>query len=134
MIRKLSSPVPGCVRVVFELPSGVWADRISIAGDFNNWSESATPLRQDRDGVWRAMLDLPAGTSWQFRYLIDGEWSADYHADGGTASALGAPKSIVHAQLPPSVAVAEPAAARPSRRPLAPLNRTAKRPGLRPAA
>ncbi len=42
MIRKLSSPVPGCVRVVFELPS-VWADRISIAGDFNNWSESATP-------------------------------------------------------------------------------------------
>ncbi len=134
MIRKLSSPVPGHVRVVFELPSGIWADRIYVAGDFNNWSESATPLRQDRDGIWRTMLDLPAGTTSQFRYLIDGEWSADYHADGCTASAYGAPKSIVHAQLPKTAAVSATAAASPTRRPLTPLHRAAKRREWRPAA
>ena len=42
MIHKTQSPLPGHVRVVFELPSCIWADRIFVVGDFNHWNERAT--------------------------------------------------------------------------------------------
>ena len=100
MIYKIPSPVPSHVRIVFELPSCLWADRIHLVGDFNQWQEATTPMEQDRDGVWRAIVDLPKGSSCQFRYLIDGQWKTDYHADGFAQSAYGAENSVVHATLP----------------------------------
>lgn len=128
MIRKLNSPIPGHVRVVFELPPSTWADRIFLAGDFNGWDESAVPLRQEHDGVWRAMLDLPAGTHSQFRYLIDGQWSTDYHADGWVSSAPGLDSSIVHAVLPQVAAGERPApSTKPQHRPLSPTRRRKRR-------
>ncbi|MEZ4727965.1 MAG: isoamylase early set domain-containing protein [Caldilineaceae bacterium] len=100
MIHKHSSPCPGHVRIVFELPSCLWADRIFLIGDFNNWDEKSTPMRQERDGVWRAVLDLPAGKEYQFRYMIDGQGKTDYHADGFAQGSYGTDNSIVHAMLP----------------------------------
>jgi len=103
MIRKQSSPYPGHVRIVFELPSCLWADRIFLVGDFNQWDEKQTPMYQDRDGVWRATLDLPTGGNYQFRYMIDGQWKTDYHADGFAQGSYGADNSVVHATLPVTV-------------------------------
>ena len=100
MIHKICSPKPGHVRVVFELPASIWADRIFITGDFNNWDKTATPLRQDRNGVWQATLDLRAGSRHEFRYLIDGQWSTDFHADGCTTNVHGSQNSIVIVELP----------------------------------
>lgn len=99
MIRKQHSPVPGCVRVCFELPSCIWADRISLVGDFNNWDRQATPLKQERDGVWRAVLDLPSGQHFAFCYLIDGNRQTDTHADGFVSSWPGLESSIVDTSL-----------------------------------
>ena len=100
MIHKQPSSYPGYVRVVFELPSCLWADRIYLIGDFNQWDEHATPMRQERDGVWRATVDLPAGKEYQFRYMIDGQWKTDYHADGFAQGIYGADNSVVHTNLP----------------------------------
>lgn len=100
MIHKQPSSYPGHVRIVFELPSCLWADRIYLIGDFNQWNEHATPMYQDRDGVWRATLDLPAGQQYQFRYMIDGQWRTDYHADGFAQGLYGADNSVVHSTLP----------------------------------
>ena len=100
MIKKSLSSQPGHVRVVFELPSCVWADRIHLAGEFNDWDETSIPMRQGRDGVWRAELDLRRGTSYQFRYVVDGHWQTDYHADGTADNQYGTHNSIVHAELP----------------------------------
>lgn len=100
MIRKISTPNPTCVRVVFELPSCLWADRIYLVGDFNNWDETATPMHQERDGVWRAVLELKRGVSYEFRYLIDGQWTSDSHADGFAENRFGVSNSVVHASLP----------------------------------
>ena len=61
MIHYRSSPMPDHVRVVFELPSSVWADHVFLVGDFNDWNETATPLRQERNGSWWVSLDLPVG-------------------------------------------------------------------------
>ncbi len=82
MIHKMTSSQSGQVRVVFELPACVWADQVYLVGDFNEWNEKKTPFHQDRNGVWRAVMDLPTGKRFQFRYLVDGSWSTDYHADG----------------------------------------------------
>jgi len=81
MIHKTQSPLPGHVRVVFELPSSVWADRVCLTGEFNDWSERDTPMVQERDGAWRATLDLPADRVFGFRYLVDGDWRTDGRAD-----------------------------------------------------
>ena len=100
MIHKQPSSYPGHVRIVFELPSCLWADRIYLIGDFNQWNEHATPMHQERDGVWRATLDLPAGQQYQFRYMIDGQWKTDYHADGFAQGLYGADNSVVYSTLP----------------------------------
>lgn len=95
MIYKLATPQPNVVCVVFELPSCVWADQIFVSGSFNDWNEAALPMRQDRDGVWRARIELPAGKRYEFRYLIDGRWQTDYHADGFADNQYGSHNSIV---------------------------------------
>lgn len=103
MIHKQPSSYPGHVRIVFELPSCLWADRIYLIGDFNQWDERSIPMHQERDGVWRATLDLPAGQQYQFRYMIDGQWKTDYHADGFAQGVYGADNSVVHTTLPVTV-------------------------------
>ncbi len=100
MIHKSLSPLAGHVRVVFELPSCLWADRIFLVGDFNQWDNQATPMQQDRDGVWRAVVDLKWGEQAQFRYLIDGQWRTDYHSDGSAQNTFGSENSVVYATLP----------------------------------
>jgi len=56
-------------------------------------------MHQDRDGVWRARLELPIGQRYEFRYLIDGRWQTDYHADGFTENGFGSHNSIVDLTL-----------------------------------
>ena len=107
MIRKYRSPVPGHVRVVFELPSCVWADRISLTGDFNNWRENDILLQQTRSGVWQAAVDLPLGARYQFRYVVDGQWRTDSHADGISDNIYGTQNSFVFAELPESEQIQE---------------------------
>lgn len=100
MIYKILSPKPNHVRVIFELPASVWADRIFLIGDFNQWCATATPMHQDREGVWRATVDLPWGSQCAFRYRIDGQWKTDYHADGFTTNAYGTDNSVIEVTLP----------------------------------
>ncbi len=99
MLRKSHSPNPGHVRVTFELPSCIWADRIFLTGDFNDWNETDLPLRQQRDGIWRVELDLPVDKEYEFRYIVDGKWQTDYHADGFTSNSFGSVNSVVFAKL-----------------------------------
>ncbi|MEI8306403.1 MAG: isoamylase early set domain-containing protein [Chloroflexales bacterium] len=86
---------PGKVRVTFSVPSAIWADMIFLVGDFNGWDERATPLRQTETG-WMVTLELDAGTSFQYRYLHNGnEWHNDWNADGYEPSAIGGDNSVV---------------------------------------
>lgn len=50
---------------------------MAIAGTFNNWSPSATPMhRNDAMGVWELCLPLPPGEH-QYRLVVDGVWRPD---------------------------------------------------------
>ena len=104
MIRKTASATPGHVRIVFELPSSVWAHRVSLIGEFNDWKEDVDFLTQDRDGHWRATLDLPVGHRYEFHYLIDGHNQIDLRADGLSLGGYGEQNSIVLTTLDSEVA------------------------------
>lgn len=100
MIKKSNSSIPGHVCITFELPASLWADRIFLTGDFNNWHAHNLPLKQTRDGIWSAALDLPADRRYEFRYLIDGQGQVDRHADGCSSDISGQHSSIVDTFLP----------------------------------
>jgi 1,4-alpha-glucan branching enzyme len=83
MIEKELVENGGRVRVTFELPSALWADRVNLVGDFNDWDTTATPMARDRTHEdWRVTVVLPVGRRYLFRYLLDGqEWLNEWHAD-----------------------------------------------------
>jgi len=84
----------GKVRVTFLVESTA-AEAILLAGDFNGWQEG-TPLKRQKDGSWKAALELPAGNRYQFRYLIDGtRWENDSRADAYVANPFGTENSVV---------------------------------------
>jgi hypothetical protein len=56
-------------------------------------------MHQDRDGVWQAAIELPYGARSEFRYLVDGRWMTDYHADDCVSSVFGTDNSVVVATL-----------------------------------
>ncbi len=97
MINKEPSPRSGKVRVTFELPASVWAGQVHLVGDFNQWDQHRTPMRQTGpDGAWRVTLDLEAGNEYEFRYLIDDEtWHTDAGADGFVTNDYGTDNAVV---------------------------------------
>jgi len=97
MIRKEPASKQGIVRVTFELPSNIWAERVNLVGEFNDWNTAAIPMRRNRsDSNWKATLELELGKAYRFRYLIDGkEWLNDWHADDHVENPYGSYDSIV---------------------------------------
>lgn len=97
MISKEPLPDGNFVRVTFELPSSIWAERVFLVGDFNNWDTTKDEMRQSRsDGNWRIALSLPAGREYHFRYLVNGrDWHNDWHADKYAVNQFGTDNSVV---------------------------------------
>ena len=88
----------GMVRVTFRVSHEIWADRIALVGEFNDWDAHLHLLRQTRaDGEWHISLELEAGRSYCFRYLVNGkEWMDDDRADSYRPNAYGGFDSVVH--------------------------------------
>ena len=58
------------------------AKTINIAGDFNSWSSTDTPLKKGKDGSFSVKIELEVDKEYQFRYLLDGcRWENDWKAD-----------------------------------------------------
>ena len=97
MIEKRAGSKKGKVRVTFVLPSNMWAERVNLVGEFNDWDTTATPMSRNRsDANWKATVELPAGECHRFRYLIDGkEWLNDWHADDHVDNPYGSYDSVV---------------------------------------
>jgi len=71
------------------------AQRVFLAGEFNNWSDSAQPMTQGEDGIWSVTLDLAPG-DYQYKYVADGTWITDPHSVDTTDDGFGGKNSIVH--------------------------------------
>ena len=71
-------------RVTFRLPADVAGDAgyASVVGEFNDWDDKATPMKRLKSGEYKATVDLPVESGFQFRYLLDHErWMNDAEAD-----------------------------------------------------
>lgn len=69
---------------------------VHLVGEFNNWDIYATPLKKMKNGSFQVSLQLEAGRSYQFRYLIDEKtWENDWSADSYSPSSFGAAENSV---------------------------------------
>lgn len=70
---------PVC-KVTFTLPAEE-AKSVAVVGSFNEWNGEATPLKKLKNGSFKGTVDLDSGSSYEFRYLVDGEYFNEQEAD-----------------------------------------------------
>ena len=97
--RKAKDAEPGLPREVVVRFKDASAGDVRIAGDFNGWVPdrgvrsliaSEGPTR-----VWTKVLTLEPGT-YQYRYVVDGEWREDPANPQTAPGPTGQPNSILH--------------------------------------
>jgi glucan-binding YG repeat protein len=59
-------------------------------------AQDATPMKRLKDGSFSAIMELPKGKEYRFRYLLDGgRWENDWCADRYEPSPFGGENSVV---------------------------------------
>ncbi len=75
--KKYLKTKPVCkVTFEFEAPN---ADKMSVAGDFNDWNEE--PMKKLKNGTFKTTVDVDAPNEYEFKYIVDGEYVNDPNAD-----------------------------------------------------
>lgn len=96
--------------VVFRQPLTLGRN-VRIAGEFNNWSDVATPLRPHPTlGVLEGAAKIAPG-SYQYRVVVDSQWIADPYNPLVAPNPFGGANSIVFV---PEIETPQPGAALPS--------------------
>jgi 1,4-alpha-glucan branching enzyme len=72
----------GETRITFVLPQDEPHGRVSVVGDFNDWTPGVHTLAKRSNGTRSVRVTVPPGSSYRFRYLgQDGLWFDDPDAD-----------------------------------------------------
>ena len=66
------------------------AAEVCVAGTFNDWNPTATPLTRQADGTWAVPPDLPPGRH-EYKFVVDGEWCCE---PGCETAYHGCPKCV----------------------------------------
>jgi hypothetical protein len=93
------APVKGrtAVKVNFVLPKDAVAGNVSVVGDFNGWDPLAHPLRPRRNGTRSAVVTLPPGRRFAFRYLAEGgRWHDDDTTGAVEPNGIGGYNTVIH--------------------------------------
>ena len=57
------------------------ANDVVVVGGFNNWDSEATSLKKLKNGTFKGVIDLEKDNSYEFRYIVDGNYTNDEQAD-----------------------------------------------------
>ncbi len=81
------------IEAVFELfnPS---ASQVFVAGSFNNWQSKEIALTNCGGGEWSVALMLSPGR-YEYRFIIDGEWTSDPNAASQVPNGCGGFNSVI---------------------------------------
>jgi 1,4-alpha-glucan branching enzyme len=74
---------PYC-KVTFHLSKKIVgkANKVAIAGDFNEWQVDCNLMKAQKNGDFSASVLLPKGHEYQYRFVLDGQkWVTDQTAD-----------------------------------------------------
>jgi cellulose biosynthesis protein BcsQ len=69
------------------------ATTVEVAGDFNDWTPSLTPLKRVDNGDFQTTVRLPAGR-YRYRLVVDGQWSHDTSNPVAEANEFGEYNSV----------------------------------------
>ena len=84
----------GMRTVPFTVKAGKNAN-VFLAGTFNDWNDSKTRMSDaDGDGVYEIVLLLEPG-SYQYKFVVDGNWQADANNPDGTEDGFGGQNSLL---------------------------------------
>lgn len=72
-VGAVSSNTAGNVTFTFAAPN---AQAVFVAGEFNQWNATATPLQKGASGMWTVALNLKPG-KYQYKFIVDGNWQTD---------------------------------------------------------
>ena len=79
MKKKLSEEAkPKTKKVQFNLCAPE-ANRVFLAGDFNNWDVDNLPMKKANKGTWETSFALPPGR-YEYRFWVDEVWQDDPNA------------------------------------------------------
>ncbi len=83
------------VEVTFNI-SGIEAQTIAVAGDFNGWNTKANQLEDpDGDGIWTGKMKLEPG---RYEYMLvvdDGKWVTDPNAEVYANDGFGSKNAVL---------------------------------------
>jgi predicted flap endonuclease-1-like 5' DNA nuclease len=86
-INKNYQSAKGTCKVTFSYPTVDGIKSVQVMGDFNNWDSSIAPKMKKSKDEFNTVIELKAGASYEFRYLLDSErWDNDFSADKYVAS------------------------------------------------
>lgn len=97
VIKQFNKTKPEC-KVTFRLGKEIakTANRVNLAGDFNDWDIESIPMIRLKNGEYTASVNLLNGREYQFKYLIDGkEWVNEKEADKYTPNEFQSENSVV---------------------------------------
>lgn len=84
----------GCV--FFELTHPT-AQSVSIAGTFNDWHPTVTPMIDLGEGRWRKEITLPPGR-YEYRLVVDGQWIDDPAAKETAPNPFGGVNGVLNVE------------------------------------
>lgn len=67
-------------KVTFSVPAED-AKKVAVVGDFNNWSPKGSALKKLKNGTFKGTFDLPKEKSYEFKYIVDGNFINEAEAD-----------------------------------------------------
>lgn len=101
MIKKQFLKSKPVCKATFSLPinAAPEAKSVKIVGEFNNWdANNGIEMKKQKNGIFKATIELETGKEYQFRYLIDGEsWENDWEADKYISTPFGTENSVIDA-------------------------------------
>ncbi len=72
------------------------AREIFLSGDFNGWKHATLPLVKGSDNVWRIILKLAPDRSYDYKYVVDGNWITDPNNPDLNPDIAGGANSIIY--------------------------------------
>lgn len=101
-----------CISLHLSAPQ---ATNVCVAGSFNDWHPSVTPMIGLEGGRWAKELVLPPGRH-EYMFVIDGQWVPDPNALETAPNPFGGFNSVLIIPEPPDFPPAAPRKSAPARR------------------
>lgn len=82
------------MKVKFQFPKMDGVNEVNLVGSFNEWNETANPLKQNKNGTWSSMLGLNPG-KYEYKYKTNLGWHTDPNAQGYVGNPFGDQNSLI---------------------------------------